>query len=525
LATLRVVPLGGCGEFGRNLTVYDTGEALLCIDCGGQIPDDESPGVDLFIPDFTWLAARAGDVCAWILTHAHEDHIAALPHALAVAPAPVYGRPLTLQLLRASPRSIDPDRLRPLSPGAVRTLGPFVVEALQVAHSIPDACALSIVAHDRRVIHTGDLKIDPAAVAPTDIERLQQLGGDGVDLLVADSTNATRPGRAASESDVARALVSELTRARGRIAFSFFSSSVQRIATVLDACARLGRRVCVEGRGLREMISAALAVGALRPAADVLVDAEHAATLSPPSLALLVTGSQGEPRAALSRIAAGEHPLLRLGRGDTLVLSSRPVPGNERAVARVVDRLLARGVHVADAPELHASGHACQEELRELIRLTRPRALLPIHGGLRQLTAHAELAEAMGVPASVLGDGDILELDGGGARLLDERVPAGRVSLEGTCVGDVDAETLRWRRRLAFDGLVVVAEIAGRLRVRALGVAAEETLPPIIAEAEAAAESARRDPGPIDVPTVVQRAVAKVFQQARGKRPRVLAML
>lgn len=522
MANLRVVPLGGCGEFGRNLTVYDAGEALLCVDCGGQIPDDESPGVDLFIPDFTWLAARAADVVAWILTHAHEDHIAALPHALAVAPAPVYARPLTLELLRPS---VDAAQLRPLVPGATRTLGPFTVEALEVAHSIPDACALAISALGRRVIHTGDLKIDPAATAPTDVDRLRALGDEGVDLLVADSTNATRPGRAASESDVARALVAELERARGRVAFSFFSSSVQRIATVVDACARLGRKVCVEGRGLREMTAAAVAVGALRPAAEVLVDAERAATLPPSSLALLVTGSQGEPRAALSRIAAGEHPLLSLGRGDTLVLSSRPVPGNERAVARVVDRLIGRGVRVADSPSLHASGHACQDELVDLMRLTRPRALLPIHGGLRQLTAHAELAESIGVPASVLCDGDILELGPDGARLLDERAPAGRVSLEGTRSGDVDGETLRWRRRLAWDGIVVVADIAGRLRVRALGVAADDALPPIIADAEAAAESARRDPAPLDAATAVQRAVARVFQQARGKRPRVLAMI
>jgi ribonuclease J len=522
LANLRVVPLGGCGEFGRNLTVYDAGEALLAVDCGGQIPDDEAPGVDLFIPDFTWLATRATQLCGWVLTHAHEDHIAALPHALAVAPAPVYARPLTLELLR---QQIDGGQLFPLVPGAVRQLGPFTVEALQVAHSIPDACALAITVNGRRVVHTGDLKIDAAAVAPTDIDRLRALGDAGVDLLVADSTNATRPGRALSETDVARALVAELEKARGRVAFSFFSSSVQRIATVIDACARLGRKVCVEGRGLKEMTAAAVAVGALRPAAHVLVSAETAATLPPAEVALLLTGSQGEPRAALPRIAAGEHPLLSLGRGDTLVLSSRPVPGNERAVARVVDRILGLGVRLADAPELHASGHACQEELRDLMRLTRPRTLLPIHGGLRQLIAHADLAEGLGIPSLVLTDGDVLEVGADAARLLPERVPAGRVSLEGTRVGDVDAETLRWRRRLAWDGVALVADVGGRLRVTTLGVASEHTLSAIIADAEAAAEQARRDAAGQDVAAAVQRAVARVFQQARGKKPRVVALL
>jgi ribonuclease J len=519
---VRVVPLGGCGEFGRNLTVYEADGALLCVDCGGQFPDDEAPGVDLWIPDFTWLAARAQDVVAWILTHAHEDHIAALPHALAVAPAPVYARPLTLALLRSA---IDDSQLRPLVPGAIRQLGPFTVEALTVAHSIPDACAVAIRAGGRRVVHTGDLKLDPAATAPTDVARLRTLGDEGIDLLVADSTNATRPGRSGSESDVARALVAELGRARGRIAFSFFSSSVQRIATVFDACARVGRKVCVEGRALREMIQAAIAVGVLQPAAALLIDAETAATRPPTGVALLLTGSQGEPRAALGRVAAGEHPLLVLGRGDTLVLSSRPVPGNERAVARVVERILARGVRVVDAPELHASGHACQEELRELIGICRPKALLPIHGARRQLFAHADLAEAMGVPSFVLVDGDVLALDDDGARLVEEQLPAGRVSVEGTRLGDVDADTLRARRRLASDGVAVVADVGGRLRVEVVGVAAAATLAAVVADAEAAAEAARRDPGALDVATAVQRAVARVFVQARGRKPRVIALV
>jgi ribonuclease J len=516
------MPLGGCGEFGRNLTVYEAEGALLCVDCGGQIPDDEAPGVDLFIPDFAYLEARAGDVVGWLLTHAHEDHIGALPHAMAVAPAPVYGRPLTLALLRAH---VDPARLFPLVPGATRTLGPFTVEALAVAHSIPDACAVVISAGGRRIIHTGDLKLDPAATAPTDVDRLRVLGDTGVDLLVADSTNATRPGRSGSETDVARALVAELERARGRIAFTFFSSSVQRIATVFDACARMGRKVCVEGRGLREMIAAALSVGALRPAAGLLVDAAVAATLPPARIALLLTGSQGEPRAALGRVASGEHPLLTLGRGDTLVLSSRPVPGNERAIARVVDRILALGVRVVDSAAVHASGHAAQDELAELLRLTRPRTLLPIHGGRRQLFAHADLAESIGVPSFVLVDGDVLELGDGGARLAAERVPAGRVSVEGSALGDVDADTLRMRKRLAGDGVVLVADVGGKLRVSALGVAAEATLPPIVAAAEAAAEAARRDPAGLDVATAVRRAVARAFVAARGKKPRVIALV
>ncbi|HEX4457046.1 MAG TPA: ribonuclease J [Polyangia bacterium] len=521
---MRVVPLGGCGEFGRNLTVYEADGALLCVDCGGQIPDEESPGVDMWMPDFTWLASRGGDVVGWVLTHAHEDHIAALPHALAVAPAPIYGRPLTLARLRGA---IDQSQLHVLEPGATIALGPFTIESLTVAHSIPDACAISINAGGRRVIHTGDLKIDPDAVTPTDIARLRALGQDatGVDLLVADSTNATRPGRSGSETDVARALVAQLEAARGRVVFSFFSSSVQRIATIMSACQRLGRKVCLEGRGLKEMTQAAISVGALNPPAGLLIDAASVMTRPPSSVALLVTGSQGEARAALGRMAYGEHPLISLGRNDTLVLSSRPVPGNERAVARIVDKLLARGVRLVDAPGLHASGHACQDELRELMQLTEPRALMPVHGGRRQLFAHADLAESVGVPSFVLVDGDILELTESGARLLEERVPTGRVSLEGTQLGDVDHEVLRARRRMAGDGVVFVAEVAGKLRVEAHGVANATTLPAIVADAEAAAEAARRDPGGVDVPTAVRRAVQRTFMRARGRKPRVIALV
>ena len=424
LSIVRVMPLGGCGEFGRNLTVYEAEGALLCVDCGGQIPDDEAPGVDLWIPDFTYLARARRDVVGWILTHAHEDHIAALPHALAVAPAPVYAP--AADAGAAAGRDRSGAAARRWCRARRGSSGRSPSRRSTVAHSIPDACAVVIDAGGRRVVHTGDLKIDPDAVRPTDVARLRALGDSGVDLLVADSTNATRPGRSGSETDVARGLVAELERARGRIAFTFFSSSVQRIATVFDACTRLGRKVCVEGRGLREMIAAALSVGALRPAAG---SPDRRPTprrrcrrrvwrsCSPAARASRARRSGAWPRASI-RISS-------LGRGDTLVLSSRPVPGNERAVARIVDRILGLGVRVLDAPSLHASGHAAQEELRELMALVRPRTLLPVHGGRRQMFAHANLAESAGVPSFVLVDGDVLELGDDGARLSTERVPAG----------------------------------------------------------------------------------------------------
>jgi ribonuclease J len=535
LSSLRVVPLGGCGEFGRNLTVYDAGEALLAVDCGAQIPGDDAPGVDRFIPDFSWLAARRSQLRGWLVTHAHDDHLGALPWALKVAPAPVYARPLTLALLRSQlaaqemsadryghpARSVRLADLFPLEPGALRRLGPFTVEALHVAHSIPDACALAISVGERCVVHSGDLKIEPGE---TDVQRLGELGERGVDLLLGDSTNATRPGRAAAESAVARALVVELERARRRVAFTLFSSNVERLAVLVAACARIGRRVCIEGRGLREMVAAAESVGALRVPAGLLVDAEEAMRLPPASVTLLCTGSQGEPRSALARIAAGEHPALTLEAGDTVVFSSRPVPGNERPVARVMDALIARGIAVVDGGELHASGHACQEELSELMRLCRPRALLPVHGGRRQLEAHAALAERLGIPALRALDGDVVEVDAEGARVV-AKVPVGRVSIEGSSLGDVDGETLRARRRFAAVGVVVVAVVGSGVRVTAEGVASEPALAPLLADAELAAEAALHDPGAVDHATAVRRAVTRVFWRARGKKPHVIALV
>jgi ribonuclease J len=373
------------------------------------------------------------------------------------------------------------------------------------------------------LVHSGDLKLD-GGITATDRDRLRQLGDEGVDLLAADSTNATRRGRAGGEASVLAALGRVIADRPYRVAVALFSSHLERIRALLDHAAHAGRKVCLVGRGLHDMVDAAVRVGALRPPAGLLLDEVTAARTPRRELLLLLTGSQGESRAALGRISSRAHPQLELQAGDTVVLSSRPVPGNERQVERVVDRLLAAEIEVLDGDEFHVSGHAYREELVELMHLVRPRALLPLHGGRRQLFAHARLAESEGIAAIRAVDGDVIEVDDEGARIAD-RVPAGRLAIEGTLVGETDADTLKARMQLARTGVVIVARIAGRLRVETYAVAHPGALNETVRAAERAAAEAAKDPGGVDETTAVRRAVARVFQAQRGVKPRVIVIL
>jgi ribonuclease J len=523
LGALRVILLGGCGEFGRNLTVYEAGEDLVAVDCGGQIPDGDS-GVDLWVPDLAWLEERRARLRAWVLTHGHDDHLRALPYALERCPAPVHARPLTLQLARdllaaAGGRRLRRHELLPLEPGARLQLGALTVEAVAAAHSIPDACSLAIEGAGRRVVHTGDLKLDAEGRPTTDLARLAALGQAGVDLMVTDSTNAARPGRSGAEEGVARALARELERVEGRAVVTLFSSHLERIGRLIDCAARLGRKVALVGRGLRESADAARRVGVLRPPAGTLVDEPTAARLPRAEVALLVTGSQGEVGSALRRLVDRGHPRLQLEPGDTVIFSSRPVPGNELRVEELVDRLIDRGLRVVDGGDLHASGHAAADELSELFRAVRPRAVLPVHGRPRQLAALARLAARLEIPALDARDGDVVEV--GESVALGDRVVAGRLAIEGRRVGDAGPEVQRARARLGRVGVVVVALVGARARAVAHGVCDEEHLAPLLTEAETAAEAAWRAGG-TDPDASVKRSVAQVFWRARGKRPEVL---
>jgi ribonuclease J len=530
---MRMIPLGGCGVFGRNMTAYEgaasaSGERpVVIVDCGAQFPEAEAPGVDLFLPDLEWLKSVRERVRAYVITHAHEDHLRALPWALAACPAPIYGRPFTLkmaeQLLREHQQKGD---LRSLSPGTRVDLDGIALDALPVAHSIPDACAIALTSGGRRVVHTGDLKLELDDEGRADLSRLAEVGAAGVDLLALDSTNATRAGRARREADVEASLRARIAPLSGRVLVTQFASNVGRVAAVCRIAAAVERQVCFLGRGLRETTEIGRAVGALRTPGGLIVNEEAAAWAPPSKILLVATGSQGESRAALGRLASDDHPSLALDAGDSVIFSSRPVPGNELRVEAIVDRLLERGIDIIDEPELHASGHAARDELAEIMGALRPRALVPIHGRTRQLEALSRLAAARGIAVVRARDGDVIEIDENGARKIDE-ARTGRVSLEGegrrAALGDVSPTTLRERMRLARTGVVVAARGEHGWTLRAMGVCDDRALGPLVARAT---EEANRVPlvGFAEAAEPIRRAIAKVFEDARGVQPTVLVL-
>ncbi len=529
---MRMIPLGGCGEFGRNMTAYegepvDGVRPIVIVDCGAQFPEVEATGVELFLPDLTWLAAQRERVRAYVITHAHEDHLRALPHALLRCPAPVYGRPFTLKMAEGLLREHDlRGDLRVLEPGARVALDGITIEALPVAHSIPDACAIALDSGGRRVVHTGDLKLELDDEGRADLSRLAAVGDLGVDLLALDSTNSGRPGRSRREADVEASLKEAIGRLTARVLVTQFASNVGRVAALCRVAQAVGRQICFIGRGLKETTEIGRGLGILRAPPGLIIGEDEAAWAPPHLVMLVATGSQGEPRSALGRLASDEHPRLALDPGDAVVFSSRPVPGNELKVERIVDRLIERGIKIVDEPGLHASGHAAQEELREIILALRPRALVPIHGRGRQLEGLALLAEAHGVPVVRARDGDVIELDPSGARKVDE-IPAGRVSYEGegknAVVGDVDGATLRDRARLARIGVVVAAYTGDRWQLRASGVCADRSLQPLLEKARAEAERVPRA-GFADPNEAVRRAIVRVFDVGRGVRPLVIVL-
>ncbi len=530
---MRMIPLGGCGEFGRNITAYEGAPGsdgirpIVVVDCGAQFPEAEATGVDLFLPDFTWLAAQGARVRAYVITHAHEDHLRALPQALARCPAPVYGRPFTLKmaegLLREHGQRGD---LRELEPGQRVELDGISVQALPVAHSIPDACAIALESGGRRIVHTGDLKLELDDEGRADLARLFELGALGVDLLALDSTNAARPGRARREADVEASLKEAIGSLRGRVLVTQFASNVGRVAALCRVAQAVERQICFVGRGLKETTEIGRALGILRTPPGLIVGEEAAAWAPPHAIMLVATGSQGEPRSALGRLASDEHPRLVLDPGDSVVFSSRPVPGNELKVERIVDQLIERGIRIVDEPGLHASGHAAAAELDEIMGALRPRALAPIHGRSRQLEALAKLGEARKLAVVRVRDGDVIEIDDQGARKIDE-VPCGRISIEGegkrAALGDVDGATLKDRARLARLGVVTAALVNERWQLRAVGVCDDRHLRPLL---ERAREEAARVPrvGFDDPNEAVRRAIVRVFEEARGVRPLVIVL-
>jgi ribonuclease J len=477
--TLRILPLGGLGEIGRNMTVFESGRDLLVVDCGVMFPGSDLPGIDLVLPDYGYVVERRKSLRGIVITHAHLDHIGALPYLLRALdrPVPIYASALTLGMIRADleEAGVPIPPLHELdAQGAGVSLGAFRVNAFHVTHSIPGALGLVIDTPAGRVVHTGDYKLDPTPVSgtPTDLARLRQLTRGGVLALLGDSTNADRPGRTPSERTVAEALRVAIAAAPGRVIIATFSSQVDRIQQIIDLAAQARRKVTLAGRSMIKTTGVARKLGYLRVPDGVLVDIEQSAGIPDRQLVILATGSQGEPTAALARMAAGENPHVTVRKGDTVILSSHAIPGNEELVGRVVNQLFERGANVLydRLAAVHVSGHASRDEQREMLELVKPRYLLPVHGESRHQHLHAQLAQASGLPAErilLLANGRPWECDVRGHARLGTAVPLRRMLVDGASVGEIGQPVIRDRERLAEEGFVVVllpVDAQGRLK-------------------------------------------------------------
>jgi ribonuclease J len=467
---LRIIPLGGLGEVGKNMTVLEYGEDRIAIDAGLAFPRDEHLGVDLVLPDISYLEGRA--LRAIVLTHGHEDHVGGLPYALRkLEVGEVIGTRLTLALVKSK---LDEHGLgattvlSEVEPGQEPlVLGPFRLEFVRVAHSIPDSMAVVVETPAGRVLHTGDWKLDhtPVDGLKTDVGTLAELGSRGVDLLLGDSTNAERPGMTGSERLVGEAFRQLIPLRSGRIVVASFASNIHRVQQAAEVAIANGRKVAVVGRSMRKNMNIARNLGYVELPDESIVSPKEAMDLPPDRVLVLCTGSQGEPMSALTRIAYGDHANVSVERGDTVIISAKPVPGNELRVHDSINHLARLGAEVLhqEIAPVHVSGHACSEELRTLLSLVRPRAVMPVHGEYRMLAAHAQLARDAGVPEErivIAENGSVVELTPDGVRVVD-RVPAGVTFVDGLGVGDVEDVALRDRRRLSEDGvLIIVATVS-----------------------------------------------------------------
>src|SRR2546423_10359500 len=465
---LRVLPLGGLGEIGKNMMVVEYGGAIVVVDTGLMFPTPDQLGIDLVLPDFTYLRERAGDIAAIVLTHAHEDHVGALPYVLReIGPRnapPIYGGPLTVAMVRSK---LDEHRLQDVAldevrPGERFDAGAFDVETIKVSHSIPDSTAVALTCELGTTLITGDYKFDQTPVdgEPADVARLAELGREGLLLLCGDSTNVDRPGVAPSESSVGPHLEEVFARCSGRIVITSFASNVHRVQQVIDAAEAVGRKVSLVGRSMRKNVNIARQLGHITVPDGMLVGVREVEDFPDHKLVVISTGSQVEPLSALRRMAHGDHPHVDLHEGDTVLFSATPIPGNERAVNETINRIYQLGADVVtarDAP-IHASGHGYAEELKLMINLTAPRYVMPFHGDHRRMRLHGQLAESVGVPAESVfraANGLPLEIDSRSAR-LGEREHAGMIFVDGLDVGDVEDVALRDRRMLSADGIFIV---------------------------------------------------------------------
>ncbi|MBA2336457.1 MAG: ribonuclease J [Acidimicrobiia bacterium] len=459
--TVSVSFLGGLGEIGRNCAVLETHGRLALIDCGLMFPEEEMLGVDLVLPDFSWVIDRRRDVCCVVLTHGHEDHVGALAYFLREVPVPVYGTALTVELARSRVEEIgiEPD-LRAVKTGEWIEEGPMRFALIDVAHSVPQATGVVFDTDEGLIVHSGDFKLDPTPIdgSPTDLGAFAGFGRRGVRLLLADSTNAEIPGFTPSEATIGQPIADLTARAEGRVIIACFASHVHRVQQAVDAVVGAGRKIAFLGRSMLRNTEVAARLGLLEVPKGSVLPLDELLSLPPRQTAVICTGSQGEPFAALSLMAQGEHRAIKLRKGDTVILSATPIPGNETKVFRVINNLARLGVivhHGRNAP-VHVSGHAARDELATFINVVSPQAFVPVHGEYRHLVAHAELASTVGVTqVEVCEDGDRVVLRKGRLRVERAAFPAGYVYIDGSGIGDVDG-VLRDRRHLADDGVLIV---------------------------------------------------------------------
>ncbi len=463
---LSLVPLGGLGEIGRNLMAIECNDDIVVVDGGLMFPEQEMLGIDLVIPDISWLLERAQRVRGIVLTHGHEDHIGGLPYILPRLPVPVYGTSLTLGFLRSKLKEhglLDSTESHVVRAGDTVELGGIAVEWIHTTHSIPDACALAIRTALGTIVHSGDFKLDhtPINGEPPDLARLARIGDEGVLLLLSDSTNAESEGTTPSERQVGEGLSPIFATSAGRILMATFASNISRLQQAFDCAEEHNRRSLVVGRSMLNNVATAQELGFLKVAPGSLLWPRQLDGLSADRVLIVCTGAQGEPLSALTRIAAGEHPIVQLQSGDTVIISANPIPGNEELVHRTINRLYRQQVKVLNGSrhKVHASGHASREELKLLIALTRPRYFVPVHGEYRHLAIHAELARAVGLPPErvlAVDNGSILSVDADGIRPTGTRVPAGFVYVDGLAIEEAGDVVLRDRVHLAQDGVIVV---------------------------------------------------------------------
>ena len=461
---LQIIPLGGLGEIGKNLTVVRCGDEIIVIDCGLMFPDDEMLGIDLVIPDITYLLENIDLVKAIVLTHGHEDHIGALPYVLRNLNVPVYGTKLTLGILegRLKENNVDSSSLVPVKPGDLIHIGCFKVGFVNVSHSIADAVALYIKTPLGTIVHTGDFKLDQTPVdgKVTDFHKFAELGDQGVLVMLADSTNAERPGHTLSEKTVGVAFDEAFRNIKDRIIIATFSSNVHRIQQVIDTAHKYNRKVAVLGRSMVNVSNISAELGYLNIPDGVLIDIDEINNYPPSNIVIITTGSQGEPMSALTRMSTLDHRKVGIVPGDTVIISATPIPGNEKLVSRTIDNLLKQGANVIyeKTSGIHVSGHASQEELKLIHNLVRPKFFIPVHGEYRHLRKHAMLAQDLGMPKEnvfVAENGNIIEFtkEKGG---IVGKVPSGIVLVDGLGVGDVGNIVLRDRRQLSQDGILII---------------------------------------------------------------------